>query len=390
MMKKKIGIFSAYYLPYLGGIERYIDKLAPALEKLDFEIVHIVSNHADLPSVDTIQGRTIYRLPIHNFARNRYPIPILNDEFKTLIRQIEAEDLDYCIVNTRFHLTSLVGARMSKRLGIPVVLIEHGTGHFTVNNQWFDHLGKAYEHALTRLIKRYVDRFYGVSMACNAWLRHFSITASGIFYNAIDTTDEKAVVDHYGQTYIGQEVIIAYAGRLIKEKGVLNLLEAFMCLKRKNPDMKVRMVIAGDGELFERIQKNYDHPSIDILGRLDFAHVMALYKRSDIFVYPSLYPEGLPSSILEAGLMECAVVATPRGGTREVIIDEHHGIITDGSVEDLCVVLEQLVTDPGRRKQLAQTLKRRVEKTFNWEAVAKEVKLQLDSFRLEEEWKKFE
>jgi glycosyltransferase involved in cell wall biosynthesis len=178
-------------------------------------------------------------------------------------------------------------------------------------------------------------------------------------------------------------VIITYAGRLIKEKGVLNLLQAFMLVKKDNPDFKMRLVIAGDGDLLGTIQRNYTNQSIDMLGRIDFAHVMALFKRTDIFVYPSLYPEGLPTSILEAGLMDCAVVATPRGGTEEVIVDSRHGIITDGSVESLQKSLERLVASSNERRKLARTLKRRVEKVFNWDAVAKEVDRQINGLNTE-------
>ncbi len=58
---------------------------------------------------------------------------------------------------------------------------------------------------------------------------------------------------------------------------------------------------------------------------------MSLYRRSDVFVYPSMYPEGLPTSILEAALGDCAIIATPRGGTEEVITSPALGWIVDGA-----------------------------------------------------------
>jgi glycosyltransferase involved in cell wall biosynthesis len=373
MKKKKIGLFSGYYLPHLGGVERYVDKLSSALKKLGYDVVIVTSNHDKQENYENIDGRTIYRLPIHNLAKNRYPIPRVNSEYRNLIRQIEAEKIDYYLVNTRFHITSLIGARMGKRHNRPVILIEHGTYHFTVNNRWLDYFGLLYEHVLTYLIKKYVNKFYGVSKNCNIWLKHFSIHASGVFYNAIDVSDEKKVKDYYKDRYPKNEVVITYAGRLIKEKGILNLLEAFTEVKKRNPDFKIRMVVAGDGELFESIKLNYKDPPIDILGKLDFDHVMALYKQTDIFVHPSLYPEGLPTSILEAGLMGCALVATPRGGTEEVIIDKQHGIIVDGSKESLRDAIELLVVDSAKRAELANRVKHRIKNVFNWGVVAKEV-----------------
>ncbi len=370
LKKKKIGIFSGYYVPHLGGVERYVDKLSAALVRLGYEVVIVTSKHDDLKSVEQKDGRTVYRLPIRNIAKERYPIPNPTPEYKRLMQEIENEGIDVFLLNTRFHLTSLVGARMGKRLGRHVMLIDHGTGHFTVNSPVLDFFGKIYEHVLTWWMKRYVDNFYGVSEACNVWLKHFSIRGTGVFYNSIDPVDGARVEDYYKDTYSKDAVVISYAGRVIKEKGVLNLLTAFLEFEQRHPEIKAKLVIAGDGPLLEDIKRDYKSLSIDFIGKVDFAHVMALYKRSDIFVYPSLYPEGLPTSILEAGLMDCAVIATPRGGTTEVIAHEQHGIITDGSAAELADAIARLAGDSVLRHKFSQALKRKVEEQFNWDAVA--------------------
>lgn len=382
-MTKKIGIFTGYYLPHLGGVERYVDKLSGALLKLGYEIVVVTSNHDELPPYEIIDNRKVYRLPIQAFAKNRYPIPKVNREYRELIHAIEAEKIDYYLLNTRFHLTSLVGAKMGRRFGRPTMLIDHGTGHFTVNSPLLDYFGKFYEHVLTAVVKRYVDKFYGVSKACNTWLEHFSIHASGVLYNSIDPADKKVSKLHYNDEYPSDQTVIAYAGRLIKEKGILNLLDAFVRLNQERPQLKLKLAIAGDGDLLEKIKRDYNDQDIYLLGRIDFEHVKALMKRSDVFVYPSLYPEGLPTSILEAGLLGCAVVATPRGGTEEVIIDNQHGIITDGSTSGLYQALNQLVANPVKRKELATTLQARVERYFNWDVVAKQVDKEIKSFNVE-------
>ena len=375
----KIAIFTGYAIPHLGGVERYVDKLSAALRRIGHTVMIVTSNHADLPEVETINGIKIYRLPIANLAKERYPIPRVNDSYRRLIKQIEDEHPDYYILNTRFHLTSLVGARMGRRQKRPVMLIEHGTDHFTVNNKILDFFGKIYEHLLTAVIKTKVDKFYGVSKKCNEWLKHFNITASGVFYNSVDKSDAQNVKDYYSDIVDKNTVVITYAGRLIKEKGVMNLVESFIKIQ-KSSSQPLKLVIAGDGPLLEIINETYRDSNILTLGRLDFDHVMSLYKRSDIFVYPSLYPEGLPTSILEAALMNCAIIATPRGGTEEVIPDDRHGIIVEGSIESLQKSLELLVNDSNMRNQLAQTVRARVESVFSWKAVAENVDNEMKSF----------
>ncbi len=369
-MKKKIAIFNGYFFPHMGGIERYTDKLAVALKKIGYEVIIVTSNHNALKNYEKTNWYTIYRLPILSIAKERYPIPKINSEYRHLLKKIEKEKIDYFIVNTRFHLTSLIGAKLGRRSNKPVVLIEHGTDHFTVNSKFLDFFGHIYEHLLTSIIKKYVDGYYGVSKRCNDWSKHFSIDASGVFYNSINKSDELNVGNKYQKKYPKNEIIITYAGRLIKEKGILNLLEAFKQLLEDNPKKKLKLVIAGDGPLLADIRTKYAHKNIDILGRIDFNDVMALYKRTDIFVYPSLFPEGLPTSILEAGLMKCAVIATPRGGTEEVIINNQHGMIVNGSVASLKRSMTLLINDDNLKQQLADNIYGRVIKHFDWDDVA--------------------
>ena len=45
------------------------------------------------------------------------------------------------IINTRFYLHSLYGAKFAKSKGIPSIVIEHGTSHLSVNNKLFDTVG---------------------------------------------------------------------------------------------------------------------------------------------------------------------------------------------------------------------------------------------------------
>ena len=378
---KKIGIYCAYFLPHLGGVERYVDKLSANLAKLGYKVVIITSNHDELKSHETLDAnRSVYRLPTYTTAKDRYPLLRMNSVYRQLIKQIEAENIDCYLINTRFYMLSYVGARMGKRAHKPVFLIEHGTDHFSVNNRWLDYFGVIYEHVLTQLLKPKINRYYGVSEKCNEWLEHFSIHANGVFYNAIDVDDAAKVKDYYKDVYPDQ-IVITYAGRLIKEKGVLNLLEAFLKVKKDLPKTQIKLVVAGSGDLLETVRHKYNDPAIDVVGSLDFEHVMSLYKRTDIFIHPSLYPEGLPTSILEAGLMQCAVIATPRGGTEEVITDDRYGIIVDGSIESLRESIEELVTNSKKRTKLAEMIKHRVEHTFSWKIVAKEVDRAIEDFR---------
>ena len=106
---------------------------------------------------------------------------------------------------------------------------------------------------------------------------------------------------------------------------------------------------------------------------------MSLMAQTDIFVYPSMYPEGLPTSILEAGLLKSTIIATDRGGTVEVINNSDLGIIIEENVDSLAAALKDLVTDSDKRIRLQETIQKRVLQEFTWSETARKLRLYLQS-----------
>lgn len=372
MMKKNktIAIFSGYYLPFLGGIERYTNKLTAELKKLGYNIVIITSNYNNLSSEEKIDGIKIYRLPIYNIFSSRYPIPKNNKEYKKIMKKIDKENIDFVICNTRFQLTTLTGLKFAKRNKLKYLIIEHGSGHFTINNKILDYFGEIYEHALTIKVKKYKPYFYGVSKRCNIWLKHFKINAKGVFYNSVD---EKSYEIFKNKHYIkkNNKMIISYAGRLIKEKGINELIEAFTILEKKYKN--IELIIAGDGPLLNELKEKQISKNIKLVGKLNYEEVMSLYNDTDIFVYPSMYSEGLPTSILEAGIMKCAIIATDRGGTKEVINNEKYGLIAKENTESIKQNIEILIKDQEKLKEMKNNIQKRILEEFTWNVTAKNV-----------------
>lgn len=370
---KKIAIFTGYFLPHLGGVERYTDKLCVELHRLGYETVIVTTNHDNLESIEEQQQNTIYRLPIYSIVKERYPILKKNQEFCAIMEKLQNEEIDSVIINTRFYLTSLLGANYAKKRGIPSCIIEHGTNHFTVNNAFLDFFGAIYEHLLTHQLKKKVTDFYGVSHRCIEWLKHFNIEAKGVFYNAIDTKEyDRYKEEEYNIKKQPKEIIITYAGRVIKEKGVGNLIEAFHIVKETQSN--IRLVIAGDGNWLEELKQQYKNvDSILFTDTLNHNEVMALYNVTDIFVHPSMYPEGLPTSILEAGLMKCAIIATDRGGTIEVVQDGENGSIVKENVPDLVEKLRDLLVNSVKREEYQEKIHATIMETFSWEYNAKKI-----------------
>lgn len=373
--KKTIAFFNGFYIPHLGGVERYTSKVVEILKK-KYNIIIVTTNDNNYKSKEIMDDIKVYRLPVYSLCKNRYPFLHKNSKYKELLDDLNKEEIDYIICNTRYYQTSILGSKVSKDKKCPLYVIDHSSNHISVGNKILDFFGSIYEHHLTKKIKRYNPKFYGVSKRCNKWLKHFDIKASGVFYNAID---DKVYNEFYHEVNNGDTIVLSYIGRIIKEKGVLNLLEAFSELRKKYSNIELH--IAGDGPLLEKIKNEYTDSHIHFLGKLNYEEVMNLCVKTDIFVHPSMYPEGLPTSILEAGVMKCAVVATDRGGTKEVINNSNVGLIVKENVEDLVKKLDFLLSNYDEMNKLKENIHNRIIHNFTWKQTAKAIEKELENER---------
>ena len=374
---KRYCFFIANYLPNLGGVERYTLNLAKALQEKGIDSITIVTNNVfNLPAEETEKGIRIIRLPCFKLLDGRFPVPRLNKKFRSLYSKLQNDTFDFVIVQTRFYPHSLIGARFAKKKRIPCIVIEHGTSHFTVHNRFFDVAGHIYEHAETILLKRYTDSFFGVSQACNNWLRHFHITAKGILYNSVNVDDIQRIIhssaydyrEKYGKGHSG---IVCYAGRLVPEKGVRKLIEAVELLNRES--INVLLLVAGDGMLLNVLKKE-NHPDVIYLGKLDFDHVISLYHQSDVFCLPTDYPEGFPTTVLEAAASDCYVIATEKGGSGELILSEEYGmILQENNAKNIAEAIKKAILDDKYRASAIKKAYERVKNTFVWEKTSEKV-----------------
>ena len=368
--KKYVVIFSAYLLPHLGGIERYVDNLSKQFVKLGISPILVTTNYNNLRDIEEVNGVLIIRLPIYSIFKNRYPIIKHNKKYRNLMKKLDNYSIDTIIVNTRFHLTSHVGVQYACKRKIPVYLIEHGSNYVTLDNKFIDFFANRYEDFLTWRLKKKVNGFYGVSKACGEWLQHFNIQYAGVWYNSIDC--EQVVPQKEKHSKIN----FLYAGRLIQQKGVENILESFNQLL--NEHHNIHLTIAGDGPLLDQYRKKYNSKQIEFTGKLEFKDLLKLYAKTDIFLYPPLWPEGLPTSILEAGLMSCAVIGTDQGGIKEIIHNGENGLIVDNTINGLKKGMKELIVDEKNRKKLANNLHNTIIQQFSWNVTANKIIRDID------------
>ena len=367
-----ICIFTGYFHPHFGGVERFTANFARHLSRKGYRLMIVTLNSENVIDEEIVDNIKIIRLPVLGLFKGRYPlINIFKERCWQQIRYLKNEKIDHFILNTRFYTSTFFGLWLAVKKGKNCLIIEHATGHLITNNPLINIIAELYEHQLTRFVKKSDPSFFGVSKACVQWLKHFNIIAQGVIYNGIDEVTIDAGNNYFRSKFRipADHLVISTASRLIPEKGVLEVLDAFEKFGRIYESS--HFFLAGDGDLFEFLLKKYsNHPRIHILGRLDYKDIMILFNESDIVINPSRYPEGLPTVILEAGMAKCAVIATDKGGSSEIIPDRNYGIILSCNDSDCFTkAIYELYENDELRTNMALNLQNRVKECFNWDRI---------------------
>ena len=146
--------------------------------------------------------------------------------------------------------------------------------------------------------------------------------------------------------------------RLLRNKGIIEFLEAARTVSDKHPDCRFSIlghldeenpegISAADIERFER-----EYPVRFIPGTSDVRHYLA---DASVFVLPSYYREGLPRTILEAMATGRGVITTDQPGCRDPIEDGRNGIIVEPrSAEALAAAMEKLADNPDLISAMGQ------------------------------------
>jgi glycosyltransferase involved in cell wall biosynthesis len=371
MLKKmKICIVSSYYPPHIGGVERYVQNLSKELASKGHEITVVTTNSEGLEPEETIDGILILRFTCLNIAKGRFPFLKKNTEYYQLFTKLKSEKFDAIILNQRFYRITKLAIELSKVTNSPLYLIEHVTGHFTVHNKILDFFGHLYEHNITSYLKENIHKAFGVSKACTRWLEHFGIKSDDVIPNGISKNE---IIDKNYNSKMEFDIpenskIFFHAGRLVAEKGITIMIEAFTDLIEQGLD--AYLIISGDGPL---LKDNRDIRNDRILatGVLSHDKVMAIISQSDCVVIPSYYPEGLPTLILEAGYCRKPVIATSMGGTTEIIENKINGMIVDPkSKEHLGNAMSYIYSNSEKANVMGEALHQTVVNEYTWDKIA--------------------
>lgn len=188
--------------------------------------------------------------------------------------------------------------------------------------------------------------------------------------NAIDLRDYSGMVERS----CGEPAVrLGYIGRLSKDKGLKETIEALGAVRRRG-FKPICLRIAGSGpyekELRELVRIHLLEDSVDILGPVFGEHKIIFWRETDLFVFPS-YRKGLPYVVLEALASGMPVISTRVGAITDVVQDGVQGLLVDTHDSPaVAAAIESLLFDRERLRSMSKAAFLRAREYYSLERLA--------------------
>lgn len=313
-------------------------------------------------------------------ARTMNPFLHLAEIFRTY-RLIK--NGNYHVVHVHTPIAALVGRIAAWLAKVPVkIYTAHGFYFHERMSPW----KKGFHVALEKLGAYFGDFIMTVSAEDEKAALELGIARPGTIetiYNGVD-------VEHFSPDSVSMEMrrqlreklalhqdafVVGFVGRLVKEKGILELVRAVARLAKDHPN--IRLLIVGDA-----LSSDYDAGKeafraeaerLGVSDRICYAGMVddtrPYLAIMDVFCLPS-YREGMPVSLLEAMAMGRPCIASDIRGCREEIVNGVSGLLVPaGNADALAARIDQLMSQPDFAKKLAQAARERVVGHFSLQDV---------------------
>ena len=171
-----------------------------------------------------------------------------------------------------------------------------------------------------------------------------------------------------------KKVKIVFTGRLIKEKGVEDLLEGAEILKERYEN-KIQFIICGGlsehPKGLHKSTKNRLNQGDYVVWKGHCTNIPEILTESDIMCFPSYYREGVPKSLIEASACGLPIITTDSIGCKDTVKEGLNGlIIPPRSPKKLADALEILINNPQLREKMGSESRKLAEKEYDVEEVA--------------------
>ncbi|NQT72679.1 MAG: glycosyltransferase family 4 protein [Chloroflexi bacterium] len=363
-------MLSDYFPPHFGGgVEHVTSMLCKGLVQRNHTVFVMAVRTCPSPLKETDGGLTIRRIRGIDLTprlglQQTASIPVMY----SIARAIHEFKPDIIHAHNLFFRTTEATALLKPFIKVPLVTTLH-LGKLESEGRIFSTLVKIYESTMGNLIVRRSDHVIAVSNAVADHARSIShaSTPVTVIPNGVDSHVFRP--PRNGKP-IGKTVL--FVGRLISNKGPETLIKAIPWVLLRHPDTK--FVFVGDGPLLDRLKTKVDQ--MDILHAVSFLgtrhDVPDQMRHATLFVRPS-FTEGMPLTVLEAMASALPVIATPVGGTPELLKDSTCGhLVPVGDSSALANAIVYMLDNRFAAIEMGNRGRELVQDGYSWEFIVEQ------------------
>lgn len=349
MKKLKIGLFMDDYYPSMNGVIEVMDNYAKRLINLGHEVVVVVPN-IDKNYIDDFSYKVI-RLPSIKISYIGYNAAIVEMN-KILEKKLIKENFDIIHIHSQF-IVGTLGVRIAKKLNIPVV----GTMHTQIDKDLLKFLkikllSKNALKLITRVYNKCDVNFAVNDRTADLYLEYKIKKRPEVLLTGTDMhfiEDNKKTNEEINKEYklSKKDTIFLFVGRLTIVKNILFLIKSLSILQEKG--IKFKMLFVGpfedEREIKACIKKYNLENSVLFLGKItDRKKLAKLYRRSDLFLFPSLYDT---NSLVqkEAASQKTPTVFIKEAVTAELVTDNINGFLSENNEESYANKVIEVLND---------------------------------------------
>lgn len=322
------------------------------------------------PNTADLERQGIRHLPWPSATRS-WDLRADTRAFSELLRIFRAERFD--VVHTHNPKPGVLGRIAARIAGVPRVL-NTVHGYYAAPGDRMARLAPVM--AAEWIAARFSDVELFQSEEDLRWARRLRVARrdrSLLLGNGVDLSRFPASLDATAVAALGadlgsadDDVVVTTVGRLVREKGIFEFVEAARSVRAAEP--RVRFVVVGplDADKPDALsQQEIEGATGDVRfagWRDDVAEILAV---SDIFVLPS-WREGMPRSAIEAAASGLPSVLTDIRGCREVVRNGIEGrLVPPRSPARLIAAILELVRDREARERMGRAARAHAEQAFD-------------------------